>query len=205
MKPKFWNKGKMYLSKKDKVLKSIISIYPNEYLFINENYFHCFLNSIIGQQISVKAASSIKKRFFSLKKNINPINILSIKTKSLREVGLSKQKISYINNIAKFFVQNKKFIRNINNYNEIEIKEKLISIKGVGEWTVDMFLIFGLGKLNVFPSGDLGFLKAISIAYNKKLPLTEKNLNLLYNKWAPYNTIATWYLWRSLDPLPVNY
>ena len=68
-----------------------------------------------------------------------------------------------------------------------------------------MFLIFGLGKLNVFPRGDLGFLKAISIAYNKKLPLTEKNLNLLYNKWAPYNTIATWYLCRSLDPIPINY
>ena len=205
MKPKFWNKGRLYLSNKDKVLKSIISVYPNEYLLINNNYFHCLLNSVIGQQISVKAASSIKRRFFLLKKNINPINILSIKTKSLREVGLSKQKISYINNIAKFFVQNKKFIRNINNYNEIEIKEKLISIKGVGEWTVDMFLIFGLGKLNVFPKGDLGFLKAISKAYNKKIPLTEKNLNLLYNKWTPYNTIATWYLWRSLDPLPVNY
>ena len=205
MKPKFWNKGKLYLSNKDKVLKSIISVYPNEYLLINNNYFHCLLNSVIGQQISVQAASSIKKRFFLLKKNISPINIFSIKKKYLREVGLSKQKISYINNIAKFFVQNKKFIWNINNYNEIEIKEKLISIKGVGEWTADMFLIFGLRKLNVFPRGDLGFLKAISKAYNKKLPLTEKNLNLLYNKWAPYNTIATWYLWRSLDPLPVNY
>ena len=205
MKPKFWNKGKLYLSNKDQVLKSIISVYPKEYLLINNNYFHCLLNSVIGQQISVKAANSIKRRFFLLKKNINPINIFNIKTKSLREVGLSKQKISYINNIAKFFVQNKKFIWNINNYNEIEIKEKLISIKGVGEWTADMFLIFGLGKLNVFPRGDLGFLKAISIAYKKKLPLNEKNLNLLYNKWAPYNTIATWYLWRSLDPLPVNY
>ena len=205
MKPKFWNKGKLYLSNKDQVLKSIISVYPNEYLLINNNYFHCLLNSVIGQQISVQAASSIKRRFFLLKKNINPINVLSIKTKSLREVGLSKQKISYINNIAKFFVQNKKFIRNINNYNEIEIKEKLTSIKGVGEWTADMFLIFGLGKLNVFPSGDLGFLKAISIAYNKKLPLKEKNLNLLYNKWTPYNSIATWYLWRSLDPIPINY
>ena len=205
MKPKFWNKGKLYLSNKDKVLKSIISIYPNEYLSINENYFHCLLNSIIGQQISVKAASSIKKRFFSLKKNINPINISTIKKKSLQKVGLSKQKISYINNLSIFFIQNKKFIKNINNYKEIEIKEKLISIKGIGEWTVDMFLIFGLGKLNVFPKKDLGFLKAISIAYKKKLPHTEKYLELLYNKWAPYNTIATWYLWRSLDPLPVNY
>ena len=205
MKPKFWNKGKLYLSNKDKVLKSIISIYPNEHLSINENYFHCLLNSIIGQQISVKAASSIKKRFFSLKKNINPINISTIKKKSLQKVGLSKQKISYINNLSIFFIQNKKFIKNIKNYKEIEIKEKLISIKGIGEWTVDMFLIFGLGKLNVFPKRDLGFLKAISIAYKKKLPHTEKYLELLYNKWAPYNTIATWYLWRSLDPLPVNY
>ena len=205
MKPKFWNKGKLYLSNKDKVLKSIISIYPNEYLSINENYFHCLLNSIIGQQISVKAASSIKKRFFSLKKNINPINISTIKKKSLQKVGLSKQKISYINNLSIFFIQNKKFIKNINNYKEIEIKEKLISIKGIGEWTVDMFLIFGLGKLNVFPTRDLGLLKAISIAYKKKLPHKEKYLELLCKKWTPYNTIATWYLWRSLDPLPVNY
>ena len=205
MKPKFWNKGKLYLSNKDKVLKSIISIYPNEYLSINENYFHCLLNSIIGQQISVKAASSIKKRFFSLKKNINPINFSTIKKKSLQKVGLSKQKIYYINKLTIFFIQNKKFIKNINNYKEIEIKEKLISIKGIGEWTVDMFLIFGLGKLNVFPRRDLGFLKAISIAYKKKLPHTEKYLELLYNKWTPYNTIATWYLWRSLEPLPVNY
>ena len=205
MKPKFWNKGELYLSNKDKVLKSIISLYPNEYLSINDNYFHCLLNSIIGQQISVKAASSIKKKFFSLKKNINPINISTIKKKSLQKVGLSKQKISYINNLSIFFIQNKKFIKNINNYKEIEIKEKLISIKGIGEWTVDMFLIFGLGKLNVFPNKDLGFLKAISIAYKKKLPHTEKYLELLYNKWTPYNTIATWYLWRSLDPIPVNY
>ena len=205
MKPKFWNKGKLYLSKKDRVLKSIISTYQNEYLSINKNYFHCLLNSIIGQQISVSAANSIKRRFFSLKKNINPISISTIKTKSLREVGLSRQKILYINNISEFFVQNKKFIKNINKFSEVETKEKLISIKGVGEWTTDMFLIFGLGKSNIFPKGDLGFLKAISINYKKNLPLTNNYLNLLFNKWTPYNTLATWYLWRSLDPLPISY
>ena len=205
MKPKFWNKGKLYLSNKDKVLKSIISIYPNEYLSINENYFHCLLNSIIGQQISVSAANSIKRRFFSLKKNINPISISTIKTKSLREVGLSRQKILYINNISEFFIQNKKFIKNINKFSEVETREKLISIKGVGEWTTDMFLIFGLGKSNIFPKGDLGFLKAISINYKKNLPLTNNYLNLLFNKWSPYNTLATWYLWRSLDPIPISY
>jgi len=205
MKPKFWNKGRLYLSKKDRVLKSIISTYQNEYLSINKNYFHCLLNSIIGQQISVSAANSIKRRFFSLKKNINPISISTIKTKSLREVGLSRQKILYINNISEFFIQNKKFIKNINKFSEVETREKLISIKGVGEWTTDMFLIFGLGKLNIFPKGDLGFLKAISINYKKNLPLTNNYLNLLFNKWTPYNTLATWYLWRSLDPLPISY
>ena len=205
MKPKFWNKGRLYLSKKDRVLKSIISTYQNEYLSINKNYFHCLLNSIIGQQISVSAANSIKRRFFLLKKNINPISISTIKTKSLREVGLSRQKILYINNISEFFIQNKKFIKNINKFSEVETREKLISIKGVGEWTVDMFLIFGLGKSNIFPKGDLGFLKAISINYKKNLPLTNNYLNLLFNKWTPYNTLATWYLWRSLDPIPISY
>ena len=205
MKPKFWNKGRLYLSKKDRVLKSIISTYQNEYLSINKNYFHCLLNSIIGQQISVSAANSIKRRFFSLKKNINPISISTIKTKSLREVGLSRQKILYINNISEFFIQNKKFIKNINKFSEVETREKLISIKGVGEWTIDMFLIFGLGKSNIFPKGDLGFLKAISINYKKNLPLTNNYLNLLFNKWSPYNTLATWYLWRSLDPIPISY
>ena len=205
MKPKFWNKGKLYLSKKDAVLKSIINNYPNDYLSINNNYFHCLLNSIIGQQISVSAASSIKKKFFSLNKNINPKNILKIDNKSFRKVGLSKQKILYIKNIANFFIKNKKFIKNINNYSEIEIKKILISIKGIGPWTINMFFIFGLGKSDIFPKGDLGFLKAISISYKKKIPISENQLQKLYNKWTPYNTIATWYLWRSLDPLPISY
>ena len=205
MKPKFWNKGMIYLSKKDRVLKSIILTYPNEYLSINNNYFHCFINSIIGQQISVSAATSIKKRFFSLNKNINPKNIMQINYKTFRKVGLSKQKISYIKNIANFFLENNQFVKNINNYSEIEIENKLIEIKGIGPWTINMFFIFALGKSDIFPKGDLGFLKAISISYKIKIPISERQLNKLYSKWTPYNTIATWYLWRSLDPLPINY
>ena len=205
MKPKFWNKGILYLSKKDRVLKSIIASYPNEYLTINSNYFHCLLNSIIGQQISVSAATAIKKRFFLLNKNINPKNVMKINVKSLSKVGLSKQKISYIKNIANFFLENKQFIKNINNHSEIEIEKKLITVKCIGPWTIHMFCIFGIGKSNIFPKGDLGFLKAISISYKKKIPISENQLNKLYNKWTPYNTIATWYLWRSLDPLPISY
>ena len=194
MKPRFWNKGILYLSKKDSILKSIIASYPNEYLTINSNYFHCLLNSIIGQQISVSAATAIKKRFFLINKNINPKNVMKINVKSLSKVGLSKQKISYIKNIANFFLENKQFIKNINNYSEIEVKKKLITVKGIGPWTIHMFFIFGLGKSNIFPK-----------VIKKKIPITENQLNKLYNKWTPYNTIATWYLWRSLDPLPISY
>ena len=205
MKPKFWNKGKLYLSKKDEVLKSIIKNYDKEYLSTNNNYFHSLINSIIGQQISVKAASSIKNKFFLLNNNITPIFIKNTKVNKLKKIGLSKQKISYIKNISIFFIENKKFIKNINNFDEKIIRDELINIKGVGPWTIDMFLMFSLGKPNIFPIGDLGLLKSISLSYKKKLPLSENFLNNLYEIWSPYSTIATWYMWRSLDPIPVNY
>ena len=205
MKPKYWNKGRNYLSNKDRVLKAIIINYPNQHLSTNINFFHCLINSIIGQQISVIAANTIKKKFYLLHKQITPKNVSILPEDSMKKIGLSRQKISYVKNIALFFQENKSFIKNVNKYSEKEIKNKLISIKGVGEWTADMFLIFALGKLNIFPKGDLGFIKAISVAYKKKLPLTNRQLNFLYKKWSPYTTIATWYLWRSLDPLPISY
>ena len=205
MKPSYWNKGKIYLSNKDKVLKILINTYKNEHININNNYFHSLINSIIGQQISVSAADSIKKKFFSMKKNITPISISKFKTNDFRKCGLSRQKILYIRNISKYFLENKNFIKNIEKYSEDEIFNSLIQIKGVGKWTIHMFLMFSYGSSNIFPSGDLGFLKAISKQYNLKLPISEKKLKYLNKKWSPYSSQATWYLWRSLDPIPVNY
>ena len=205
MKPKYWNRGKLYLSNKDKVLKKIILQLPKEHMTINTNHYHSLINSIIGQQISVSAASSIKKKFFSLDKNITPTKIIKINNRLIKKCGLSKQKTEYINNISIFFVKNKKFIKQIHNYDDEFIRNKLIQIKGVGNWTIDMFLIFSLGFNNIFPEGDLGFLKAISKAYNKNIPLDKDYLNKLKKRWSPYNSLATWYLWRSLDPLPINY
>jgi len=205
MKPKYWIKGKSFLSNKDKILKNIINNFPNENLIVNDNYFHALLNSIIGQQISVSAAAAIKNRFFSLNKTITPRKVLNFNDLTLRKCGLSRQKILYIQNISNFFISNKLFIQNIKNLNENEIKETLISIKGVGNWTADMFLLFSYGSSNIFPKGDLGFIKAISKAYKKELPLKEAFLTKLQKKWTPYNSIATWYLWRSLDPIPVSY
>ncbi len=205
MKPKYWNKGKSYLSNKDKVLKKLIQTYKNEYLNLNSNYFHSLINSIIGQQISVSAADSMKTKFFKLKRNITPQTVSKLRTTDLRKCGLSRQKILYIRNISKFFLQNKKFIKNINKSSEQEIYKNLIEIKGVGNWTIHMFLMFSYGSSNIFPTGDLGFLKAISKLYKVQLPISERKLQLLYKKWSPYSSQATWYLWRSLDPIPVNY
>ena len=205
MKPKYWNKGKVYLSNKDKVLKKLIQTYRNEYLNLNSNYFHSLINSIIGQQISVSAADSMKTKFFKLKRNITPQTVSKLRTTDLRKCGLSRQKILYIRNISKFFLQNKKFIKNINKTSEEEIYNNLIEIKGVGNWTIHMFLMFSYGSSNIFPTGDLGFLKAISKLYKVQLPISERKLKLLYKKWSPYSSQATWYLWRSLDPIPVNY
>ena len=205
MKPKYWNKGKIFLSNKDKVLKKLIQTYRNEYLNLNSNYFHSLINSIIGQQISVSAADSMKTKFFKLKRNITPQTVSKLSTIDLRKCGLSRQKILYIRNISNFFLQNKKFIKNINKSSEEEIYNNLIEIKGVGNWTIHMFLMFSYGSSNIFPTGDLGFLKAISKLYNVQLPISEKKLKLLYKKWSQYSSQATWYLWRSLDPIPVNY
>ena len=205
MKPKYWNKGKIYLSNNDKVLKKLIQTYRNEYLNLNSNYFHSLINSIIGQQISVSAADSMKTKFFKLKRNITPQTVSKLSTIDLRKCGLSRQKISYIRNISNFFLQNKKFIKNINKTSEEEIYNNLIEIKGVGNWTIHMFLMFSYGSSNIFPTGDLGFLKAISKLYKVQLPISERKLKLLYKKWSPYSSQATWYLWRSLDPIPVNY
>ena len=205
MKPKYWNKGKVYLSNKDIVLKKLIQTYRNEYLNLNSNYFHSLINSIIGQQISVSAADSMKTKFFKLKRSITPQTVSKLSTTDLRKCGLSRQKILYIRNISKFFLQNKKFIKNINKSSEEEIYNNLIEIKGVGNWTIHMFLMFSYGSSNIFPTGDLGFLKAISKLYKVQLPISERKLKLLYKKWSPYSSQATWYLWRSLDPIPVNY
>jgi len=205
MKPKYWNKGKIYLSNKDKVLKKIIDHFPNQSLKLNDNSFHALINSIIGQQISVSAASSMKKKLFSLKSNISPRTIKNLKNNDLRKCGLSKQKILYINNISDFFLDNKEFVKEIKKIDDLLIRERLIEIKGIGNWTIDMFLLFTNGSSNIFPTGDLGFLKAISKNYKKSLPISDKYLQHLLKKWSPYSSIATWYLWRSLDPIPVSY
>jgi len=201
----YWNKALKDLKRKDKILAKIITTHKHEYLIVRDKYFITLIRSVIGQQISVKAAHSIWIKFSKKYKKISPDRISKENIKSLKKIGLSKQKSSYIKNIAYFFLKNKQRIKQWSNLNDDEIIEDLISIKGIGVWTAEMFLMFCLGRSNIFPIKDLGLMKAICANYNKKMPISKSFLKKLKNNWDPWCTVATWFLWRSIDPLPVNY
>ena len=193
------------LKKKDKILKEIINKYKSEKLHSKKNAFLTLAKSITGRQISVKAANSIWLRLEKKIKKIDPSNILKIKINEIKKCGFSKQKANYIFNLANFFKKNKNIENKWEKIEDEEVIDDLIKIKGIGRWTAEMFLIFYLLRPNIFPSADIGLLKAISINYNLKYPLKNSDIKKFKKKWTPWSTVATWYLWRSLDPVPVKY
>ena len=193
------------LKKKDKILKEIINKYKSEKLHSKKNAFLTLAKSITGQQISVKAANSIWLRLEKKIKKIDPSNILKVKINEIKKCGFSKQKANYIFNLANFFKKNKNIENKWEKIEDEEVIDDLIKIKGIGRWTAEMFLIFYLLRPNIFPSADIGLLKAISINYNLKYPLKNSDIKKFKKKWTPWSTVATWYLWRSLDPVPVKY
>ena len=201
----YWYKALNDLKRKDKILAKIIINNQKEQLTIRDRYFISLIRAIIGQQISVKAAQSIWVKFKKKYKTISPKKLSKENIRNLRKLGLSKQKASYVKNISNFFLLNKVKIKNWKNLSDDKIINELTSIKGIGTWTAEMFLIFSLGRPNVFPIKDLGLLKAISINYKKKLPLQKSFLIKLKKKWHPWCSVATWFLWRSIDPIPVSY
>jgi len=193
------------LKKKDKILKEIINKYKSEKLHCKKNAFLTLAKSITGQQISVKAANSIWLRLEKKIKKIDPSNILKVKINEIKKCGFSKQKANYIFNLANFFKKNKNIENKWEKVEDEEVIDDLIKIKGIGRWTAEMFLIFYLLRPNIFPSADIGLLKAISINYNLKYPLKNSDIKKFKKKWIPWSTVATWYLWRSLDPVPIKY
>lgn len=197
MTPRYWQKAKKHLSANDAVMKKIISGYKGESLKkITDDIFYSLARAIIGQQISVKAADSIWQRFAKLTK-VSAAKTLKTKDESLREIGLSGQKVKYIKSVAEFCLAHDGHWHD----DDEEVIKHLTTIKGVGRWTAEMFLIFFLQRPNVLPLADLGLLKAFEKHY-KKPRLAIKSHS---KKWQPYNSVATWYLWRSLDPMPVEY
>ena len=204
--PIYWKKGKKILSKKDSVLRKIIAKYNNGFLTTRNNPFFSLCRTIVGQQISTKAADSIWAKFEKkCKRKIKPKTILKISSRSLKSAGLSRQKISYLKNIAKAFINKSFDTKKIKKMNDDEAIYYITKLKGLGIWSAEMFLMFNLNRPNIFPVKDIGLLRAISKNYKTNYQPSKKFLEKISKIHDGYRTVFTWYMWRSIDPTDVEY
>lgn len=200
--PLFYKKASDYLSKRDKKLAKIIGQTKLDPLNLHRDYFRELTESIIGQQLSVKAADTILRRFYLLMIGpITPEKVIKLDAEEIRKAGISYQKISYIKDLAKKFQDKEIEFDNFGKLTDEKIIEELILVRGIGRWTAEMFLIFGLGRPDVFSYGDLGLRRAIERLY-KIGELSEIEAIRISEKWKPYRSVASRYLWRSLDNEP---
>ncbi len=204
--PKYWSKAKKILSKRDKVMKKLINDYKDGSLVTRNDVFFSLCKSIIGQQISVAAANSVFLRFKKKCKNkINARTVSKLSFSNLKSCGLSKQKVKGIKDLAKRTL-NKTFKPSlIKKMTDEEAIEYLSDLRQIGRWSAEMILLFTFNRSNIWPLQDIGLLRAISNNYNKKYFPPKIFLNKLYKKFTPYCSVATWYLWRSIDDEPIQY
>ena len=204
--PFYWHKAKKILSKRDPILRKIINKFNKGYLTSRKDPFFSLCRTIIGQQISTKAADSIWSKFeIKCKKKIVPETVLKLTSSSLKSAGLSRQKITYLKNIAKSF-KNKSFnIRDLKKMDDDSAIDYITKLKGLGIWSAQMFLMFNLNRPDIFPTKDIGLIRAISKNYKTSYPPSNKFLNRISKKHSGYRTVFTWYMWRSIDPVDVEY
>ena len=205
-KPEYWDDALEQLVKRDRILKKIIPRFPDIWLTTRGNPFITLARSICGQQISVKAAESVWQRvLLECGKRPSPASVQKAGLERLRAAGLSGRKAEYILDLSTHFsdklVQPAKWAR----MPDEEIIEELTAIRGIGRWTAEMFLIFNLQRPDVLPLDDVGLLNAISLHYFSGEPVSRFEAREVAQGWQPFRTVATWYLWRSLDPVPVEY
>ena len=197
-----WDKAVTDLSKNDNIIAKIITDYPRERMEMKNDTLHTLVRSVVGQQISVKAADAIWNRLDEACNNsITEDNLLKLSIEDMQKTGLSNTKSNYIMNIVNANLSELDW----EDMSDEEVSNELCKIKGIGPWTADMFLIFRLGRTNVLPLGDIGLVNAINLYYNNKEKLSKEELMKFKEKWSPWCSIATWYMWRSLDPVPVEY
>ena len=204
--PTYWNKAKVILSKKDKVMKKLINNYKDGALITRNDVFYSLCKSIIGQQISVQAANSIFSKFEkSCKGRINVKNVDKLSTQNLKRCGLSRQKVRGIKDLAKKIINKefKPFL--IKDMSDEEAILYLSELRQIGRWSAEMILLFTFNRSNIWPLQDIGLLRAISNNYDKKYFPPKSFLKKLYKKFTPYCSVATWYLWRSIDNEPIQY
>ena len=204
--PFYWYRAKRKLSKKDPIFRQIINKYNKGFLTTRNNPFFSLCRTIVGQQISTKAADSIWFKFKKKCENkINPTSILKVSSQKLKSAGLSRQKVSYLKNIAKAF-KNKSFnTKKLKALNDDQAIEYITRLKGLGVWSAEMFLMFNLNRPNIFPIKDIGLLRAISKNYKTSYPPSKRFLKKISKMHTGYLTVFTWYMWRSIDPTDVEY
>lgn len=208
-KPKYWISAKKYLSDKDRVMKKLIRSYksPSEVILTSrKDVFFSLCKSIIGQQISVAAANSVFLKFKKeCKGKIKPLIVSKLTTAKLRKCGLSRQKILGIKNLSKQIIEKTFNPKLIEKMSDEEAIEYLSTLRQIGRWSAEMILLFTYNRPNIWPIQDIGLLRAISKNYKKNYLPPEKFVNLLKKRFSPYCSVATWYLWRSIDPEPIQY
>ena len=201
--PEYWDRAKKELSRNDEVLHEIINEFDDLELVSRGDIFYTLIRSVIGQQISVKAASTVWSRFCERIGDIEPNNILSADIEELRSCGLSQRKAEYVIGISESW----------SDYDSLEWKEmcdeeiiqELIKLRGVGKWTAEMILIFTMLRPDVFPIGDIGMIRGIEKSYNSGERMSRDELYAISEKWKPWRTVACCFMWRTVDPEPVEY
>jgi DNA-3-methyladenine glycosylase II len=207
--PLYWDDACKHLARRDRVMKKLIPRFGEARLQSRGDAFTTLARSIVGQQISVKAAQSVWERFAALapgsSRGVQPAAVLRLNTEQLRGAGLSARKVEYLRDLAQHFESGSVHVRQWQQMDDEAIIEELVAIRGIGRWTAEMFLIFHLMRPNVLPLDDIGLIKGISVNYFSGEPVSRAEAREVGEAWSPFRSVATWYVWRSLDPLPVEY
>jgi len=207
--PDYWDDACKHLAKRDRVMRKLIPRFAEGRLQSRGDAFTTLARSVVGQQISVKAAQTVWERFAAIvegsSQSLKPSAVLAIDATRMRAAGLSARKVEYLSDLARHFEARTVHVRQWQQMSDDAIIEELVGIRGIGRWTAEMFLIFHLMRPNVLPLDDVGLLKGISVNYFSGEPVSRAEAREVGDAWAPFCSVATWYIWRSLDPLPVAY
>lgn len=211
--PAYWQEACAHLMKKDRVMKRLIPQHGDVCLQTRGDAFTTLARSIVGQQISVKAAQTVWERFIDLlpkqrgpaKGTIKPAQVLKLRVDAMREAGLSARKVEYLVDLSLHFDNGQLHVTDWSIMDDEAIIAELVAIRGIGRWTAEMFLIFHLMRPNVLPLDDVGLINGISHNYFSGDAVSRSDAREVAQAWAPYCSVATWYIWRSLDPVPVEY
>ena len=207
--PAYWDEACRHLAKRDRKMKKLIPRFGEARLRSRGDAFTTLARSIVGQQISVKAAQSVWDRFAKTAggaaSHLLPTSVGALAVPTLREAGLSARKCEYLLDLARHFADGRVQESAWQAMDDDAIINELVAIRGIGRWTAEMFLIFHLMRPNVMPLDDLGLIKGISQNYFSGEPVSRAEAREVGEAWAPFRSVATWYIWRSLDPVPVEY